>query len=122
MKNNSVFKKIMIANGLKQFEVKDIFKMGGKPLSSSAIKALSAGAKNKNYIKMSDEELEAFLNGLIVYWRGDLDESALVPRGIENFVIQLMKANNADALAELECLVQDAKDGLGLEHGEEADG
>ena len=105
MKNNVVFKKVCIANGLKQFEIKEIFELGGLSLSSSAIKALSAGAKNKNYEKMSDEQLEAFLNGLIVYWRGELDEPGLVPQGIENLIMN----SSADVLVELESLVAEAQ-------------
>jgi hypothetical protein len=105
MKNNVIFKKVCIANGLKQFEIKDIFALGGLELSSSAIKALSAGAKNKNYEKMSDEQLEAFMNGLIVYWRGDIDEPSLVPQGLENLITN----SNADVLLELESLVAEAQ-------------
>jgi len=105
MKNNVVYKKVCIANGLKQFEIKDIFELGGLSLSSSAIKALSAGAKNKNYEKMSDEQLEAFLNGLIVYWRGDIDEPNLVPQGLENLIMN----SNADVLLELESLIAEAQ-------------
>jgi len=105
MNNNVMFKKVTIANGLKQFEVKEIFEMGGLELSSSAIKALSAGSKNKNYEKMSDAQLEAFLNGLIVYWRGELDEPALVPQGLENLIMN----SNAETLTELESLVAEAQ-------------
>ncbi len=105
MNNNVMFKKVTIANGLKQFEIKEIFELGGLSLSSSAIKALSAGSKNKNYEKMSDAQLEAFLNGLIVYWRGELDEPALVPQGLENLIMN----SSADALVELESLVAEAQ-------------
>jgi len=105
MINNVVFKKVTIANGLKQFEVKEIFELGGLELSSSAIKALSAGAKNKNYVKMTDDQLEAFMNGLIVYWRGDVDEPNMVPQGLENMVMN----SNQDVLLELESLVTEAQ-------------
>lgn len=112
MKNNAVFKKVTIANNLKQFEVKDVFELGGMQLSSSAIKGLSAGSQNKNHIKMSDEQLEAFLNGLILYWRGAKDEHDMVPQGIENYIMNLMKDGNLDQLEELSCLIDDAKDGI----------
>ncbi|MDX8381868.1 MAG: DUF1456 family protein [Ghiorsea sp.] len=105
MINNVVFKKVTIANGLKQFEIKEIFELGGLELSSSAIKALSAGAKNKNYTKMTDDQLESFMNGLIVYWRGDVDEPNMVPQGLENMVMN----SNHDVLLELESLVAEAQ-------------
>ena len=105
MKNNVVYKKVCIANGLKQFEIKDIFELGGLSLSSSAIKALSAGAKNKNYEKMNDEQLEAFMNGLIVYWRGEKDAEGAVPQGLENLIMNA----DADTLTELESLIAEAK-------------
>ncbi len=112
MKNNSVFKKITIANNLKQFEVKEVFELGGLELSSSAIKGLSAGSQNKNHIKMTDDQLEAFFNGLILYWRGAKEETDMVPRGIENYIMNLMKDGNLDVLQELSCLIDDAKDGI----------
>ncbi|MDX8382522.1 MAG: DUF1456 family protein [Ghiorsea sp.] len=107
MKNNGIYKKVTIANGLKQFEVKEVLELGGLEMSSSAIKAISAGAKNKNYVKMSDEQLEAFLNGLIVYWRGEAGETA-VPQGLEN----LISNSSKETLDELESLVAEAQLGL----------
>lgn len=115
MNNNAVYKKMTIANNLKQFEVKEVFALGGLELSSSAIKALSAGPQNKNFIKMTDNQLEAFFNGLILYWRGAKDENDMVPRGIENYIMNLMKDGNADVLEELGCLIDDAKGGIALE-------
>ncbi len=120
MNNNTVLKKITIANNLKQFEVKEVFALAGLDFSSSMIKAFAAGSQNKNHIKVTDEQLEAFFNGLILYWRGAKDESDMVPRGIENFIMNLMKDGNADVLEELGCLIDDAKDGVNLA-GEEAD-
>lgn len=124
MKNNAIFKKIIIANNLKQFEVKEVCEAGGLTPSSSAIKAWMAGSQNKNHVQLSDEEFEAFLDGLIVYCRGDKDDLVSVPRFIENHIMNLMKAGNAEALEELEFLLQDAKDGVGLnlsDTDEEAD-
>ncbi len=113
MTNNNVLKKIAIANNLRHFEIKEIFELGGFAFSSSQIKAFMAGAKNKNYEKLSDEHLEGFLNGLIIYSRGTLDEPALLPRLIENFIIGLIEKENLDALEEIRCLIDDAADALG---------
>lgn len=112
MKNNSVFKKITIANHLKQFEIKEVFALGGLELSSSAIKSFTASSRNKNHVQMSDEQLEAFFNGLILYWRGDKEEQHLIPRGFENFIVNLMKDGNLDMLEEISALIEDAKAGI----------
>ncbi len=112
MNNNSILKKIMIANSLKHFEAREIFSLAGCNFSSSQIKAFMAGSKNKNYVELNDEQLEQFFNGFILYSRGSLDEPDLIPRGVENYVLDLMKNNNAGALEELGCLINDAMDGL----------
>lgn len=110
MTNNSILKKITIANNLKHFELKEIFELGGYNFSSSQIKAFSAGAKNKNYEKLSDEHLEAFLNGFIIFSRGPVDEPTLLPRTIESFIIGLIESGNNGALDEIRCLIEDATD------------
>ena len=112
MKNNTIFKKITIANNLKQFEVKEVFALGGLELSSSSIKGFSAGTQNKNHLKLTDEQLESFFDGLILYWRGAKDENDMIPRGFETFIMNLMKDGNKDMLEELGCLIDDAKDGI----------
>jgi len=112
MKNNTVFKKITIANNLKQFEIKEVFELGGLTLSSSAIKSFTAGSQNKNHVSLSDDQLSAFFDGLILYWRGAKDENDMVPRGFENYIMNLMKDGNRDVLEELTCLIEDAKDGI----------
>lgn len=112
MTNNNILKKIAIANSLKHFEVKEVFELGGFKLSSSQIKAYMAGSKNKNYEKLSDELLEGFLNGFIIYCRGALDEPDLLPRMVENYIIGLVESDNHDALEEVRCLIDDAEDTL----------
>ncbi|MDX8397360.1 MAG: DUF1456 family protein [Mariprofundaceae bacterium] len=112
MNNNNVLKKITIAQSIKQFECKDIFALGGLVCSSSQIKAFMAGSQNKNYVKLSDEQLENFFNGLIIYMRGERNEPGIIPQGIENYILELMKSGQGDTLDELRCLVEDAKDGI----------
>jgi len=108
MTNNSILKKISIANNLKHFEIKEIFKQGGIEFSSSQIKAFMAGGKNKNYEQLSDEHLEVFLNGLIIYSRGSVDEPNLLPRTIENSIIGLIESGNTDAIKEIRSLIEGA--------------
>jgi len=105
MTNNSILKKITIANNLKHFEIKEIFELGGFTFSSSQIKAFMAGSKNKNYDKLSDEHFEGFLNGFIIYSRGPVDDAFLLPRTIESHIISLVEAGNNDAIDEIRCLI-----------------
>jgi len=110
MTNNNILKKITIANNLKHFEIKEIFELGGFEFSSSQIKAFMAGAKNKNYDKLSDEHLEGFLNGFIIFSRGPVDDPTLLPRTIESFIIGLIESENSGAIEEIRCLIEDARD------------
>jgi len=110
MTNNSILKKISIANNLKHFEIKEIFELGGFEFSSSQIKTFMAGSKNKNYEKLSDEHFEGFLNGFIIYSRGTVEEPTLLPRTIENFVIGLIESGNTGAIEEIRCLIEDVED------------
>jgi hypothetical protein len=110
MTNNNILKKITIANNLKHYEVKECFELGGFELSSSRIKAFMAGSQNKNHEQLSDELFEGFLNGFIVYSRGSVDEPNLLPHTVENYIIGLIEAGNEEALEEIRCLIEDAKD------------
>jgi len=112
MDNNAVLKKIMIAQNIKQFDCKDVFELGGLPVSSSQIKAFTAGTSNKNFVALSDEQLEQFFTGLIIHNRGEKDDPTVIPRAIESYVLGLMKAGLSDTLEELSCLIEDARDGI----------
>jgi len=105
MTNNNILKKIIIANNLKHFEIKEIFELAGFALSSSQVKAYMAGSQNKNHEKISDEHFEGFLNGFIMYSRGPVDDAFLLPRTIENHIISLVEAGNTDAINEIRCLI-----------------
>jgi len=109
MINNHILKKICIANNLKHFEIKLIFKTGGFTFSSSQIKALMAGSQHKNYEKLSNEHLEGFLNGFIIYSRGPVNDPALLPRTIENFILGLIESNNTQAIDEIHSLITSEK-------------
>ncbi|MFQ5356090.1 MAG: DUF1456 family protein [Mariprofundaceae bacterium] len=113
MTNNNILKKISIANNLKHFEIKEIFELGSFKFSNSKIKAFMAGAKNKNYEKLSDEHFEGFLNGLIIYSRGTIDDPALLPRTLENSIIGLIESANVSAIREVRSMIEGAEDNIG---------
>jgi uncharacterized protein YehS (DUF1456 family) len=109
MDNNRILKKIIIANNLRHFEVQEVFALGGLQCSSSRIKGFLAGSRHKNHERLSDEVLEQFLNGLIIYARGQLDEPEMLPRAIENYLIGLVESGNHAALDEIDALIADAR-------------
>jgi Protein of unknown function (DUF1456) len=108
MDNNRILKKIIIANGLRHFEVQEVFALGGLICSSSRIKGFLAGSRNKNHERLGDEQLEQFLNGLIIYARGALDEPEMLPRGVENYLLGLIESGNKAVLEEIESLLSEA--------------
>ncbi|MBF0281098.1 MAG: DUF1456 family protein [Zetaproteobacteria bacterium] len=112
MSNNTILKKISIANNLKHFEIKEVFSLAEINLSSSQIKAYMAGSNHKNHEKLSDQYLEAFLNGLIIYARGSIDEPDLLPRMVENFIIDAVETSQDPIIEEIRCLLDDAQDEL----------
>lgn len=112
MNNNRILKKLVIANSLKQFEVQEVFALGGQQCNGSRVKAWLAGSGNKNHEALGDAELEQFLNGLIVYLRGSLEDPDVLPRSVENYILSLVDAGNIGLLEEIEALVADAKDAL----------
>jgi hypothetical protein len=109
MDNNRILKKIVIANNLRHFEVQEVFALGGLQCSSSRIKGFLAGSRHKNHERLSDEVLEQFLNGLIIYARGDLDEPEMLPRAIENYLIGLIESGNRAALDEIDAMITEAR-------------
>ena len=107
MDNNRILKKIIIANNLKHFEVQEVFALGGLDCSSSRIKGFMAGRSHKNHERLGDAELEQFLNGLIVYTRGPLEEPDMLPRGVENYLIGLVESGNRAAIEEVAALIDE---------------
>ncbi|HXH64212.1 MAG TPA: DUF1456 family protein [Mariprofundaceae bacterium] len=123
MDNNRILKKIIIANNLRHFEVQEVFALGGLECSSSRIKGFLAGSRHKNHERLDDEALEQFLNGLIVYARGALDEPEMLPRGVENYLLGLIESGNDAALEEIKTLLAEAGSAqAGREEGEDDGG
>ena len=110
MTNNNILKKITIANNLKHFDIQECFELGGFTLSSSRIKSFMSGSQNKNHETLNDEMFEGFLNGFIIYSRGSVDDPNLLPRTVENYIINLIEAENSEALEEIRFIVEDGLD------------
>ena len=75
MTNNDVIKKLRIALDLKEMEMFEIFELGGNPVKKSLLSGIFRKEGHKNYRECSDELLENFLDGYIIYKRGNKEES-----------------------------------------------
>ena len=69
--NNLVYKKILVALGLDDDAVVDVFALSDITPSKSQLQGWRTGENHKNYRVMRDSELIAFLDGLIKYERGN---------------------------------------------------
>lgn len=70
LSNNDIYKKIKIALELNDKITMEIFELGGLKVTRSFCKFISIASDREDYRNLSDEELNIFLQGLIVYKRG----------------------------------------------------
>ena len=73
MTNNDVIKKLRIALDLKETDMFDIFELAKYPINKALLSGIFRKQGHKNYRECSDELLEAFLDGYIIYKRGKKD-------------------------------------------------
>ena len=107
MDNNQILKKLSIALNLRHEDVREVFHLGGHELSTSQTGARMVNPTNKNFKALGDQELEAFLNGLITYSRGPKNAPNMVPLAIVNTVYSLGERGHVEALDNLGGLVED---------------
>ena len=107
MDNNQILKKLSIALNLRHEDVREVFHLGGRDLSTSQTGARMVNPSNKNFKALDDEELETFLNGLITYSRGPKNAPNMVPLAIVNTVYSLGERGHTEALDSLGGLVED---------------
>ena len=120
MDNNLTLKKISIAMNLRHEDVREIFHLGGKELSTSQTGARMVNPSNKNFKAVSDEECETFLNGLITYSRGAKNAPTILPLAIVNTVYSLGERGHVEALDSLGGLVEDLLEQVQTQLAEEA--
>ncbi|MFA7056440.1 MAG: DUF1456 family protein [Candidatus Cloacimonadales bacterium] len=70
MDNNFILKKVRYALNLDDFQLIDIFKLGGIELTRSEVCNYCVKFDDEIYQECDDETLQAFLDGLIIYKRG----------------------------------------------------
>lgn len=70
MTNNEIIKKLRIALDLKELDMIEIFEFAGYEIKKSELSGIFRKEGHKNYKVCSDELLNHFLNGYIIYKRG----------------------------------------------------
>ncbi|UTW12204.1 DUF1456 family protein [Marinobacterium rhizophilum] len=76
MTNNDVLKKLRIALDLKEADLFTIFALTEHSINKAELSGYFRKPGHKNYKECSDEVLQAFLDGYIVFRRGPKDAPA----------------------------------------------
>jgi uncharacterized protein YehS (DUF1456 family) len=76
MTNNDILKKLRVALKLRDEDIITILKLVDFPVSKSEVNALFRTEDHPNYKECGDQLLRNFLNGLIIYKRGPMEEGA----------------------------------------------
>jgi uncharacterized protein YehS (DUF1456 family) len=76
MTNNDILKKLRVALKLRDEDIIEILKLVDFPVSKSEVNALFRTEDHPNYKECGDQLLRNFLNGLIIYKRGPMEQGA----------------------------------------------
>jgi len=79
MTNNEIMKKLRIALDLKEIDMIEIFELSGYEISKSELSGIFRKEGHKNYKPCSDLVLNHFLNGYIIYRRGEKESESVLP-------------------------------------------
>ena len=112
MNNNEILKKITIAHNLRRSDTLEIFETAGMMYSYNQVGAFMLKPGNRKFVKLDDESLEAFLDKLIIYSRGNKDQPLIPPRVVMNSIINLAERDMEDALDNIIQCVETAKQAM----------
>ncbi len=109
MDNNFILKKIRYALDYNDFKLIDIFKLGGLKMTRDQVCSYCAKDNDDNFQICDDKTLEAFLDGLILYRRGEAKNGKQANREMEldnNQILRKLRIalnyKDTDMLAVLE--------------------
>jgi len=74
MSNNDIMKKLRVALHLRNDDIIEILKLVGFEISASELGALFRSEDHAKFKECGDQILRNFLNGLIIYNRGPLND------------------------------------------------
>jgi uncharacterized protein YehS (DUF1456 family) len=88
MTNNDVLRRLRYILDIKNTTMIDIFKLSDKVFKEDGVIALLKKEEEENYLECTNEDMTAFLDGLIVYKRGPSNKKAEVdPTHLTNNMI-----------------------------------
>lgn len=76
LSNNDVLKKIRVALKLRDVDIIEILSLVDFEVSKSELGAFFRKPDHPNYMELQDQILRNFLNGLIIYKRGPMEEKS----------------------------------------------
>lgn len=79
LSNNDILKKLRVALKLRDDDIIEILKLVDYEISKSELGAFFRKEDHPKYMELQDQILRNFLNGLIIYNRGPMEEKA--PKG-----------------------------------------
>lgn len=72
--NNDIIKKLRVALKLRDDDIIEILSLVDYKISKSELGAFFRKEDHPKYMELQDQILRNFLNGLIIYYRGSMDE------------------------------------------------
>lgn len=112
MTNNEILKKITIAHNLRRKDVLEVFEMAGIMYSYNHVGNFLLKPDNRRYVELDDESFMKFLDALIVYSRGSLDQPQVPARSILNYILNLAERDDEEALNTIIECVNQAKEAM----------
>jgi len=71
MSNNEILKKLRVALKLRDDDIVHILKLAGFNMGTSELGAFFRSEDHPKYVECGDQVLRNFLNGLVIYLRGE---------------------------------------------------
>lgn len=83
LSNNDILKKLRVALSLRNDDIVEILKLADFDITKGALGDLFRNEDHPGFVEAGDQLLRNFLNGLIIYKRGRLNEPKIVERDNE---------------------------------------
>lgn len=112
MTNNEMLKKITIAHNLRRKDALEVFEMAGLMYGYNHVGNFLLKPDNRRYVELEDEDFAKFLDALIIYSRGSLEQPQIPARSILNYILNLAERDEGEALENIIECVNKAKEAM----------
>jgi uncharacterized protein YehS (DUF1456 family) len=83
LSNNDILKKLRVALALRNEDIIEILKLVDFDITKGSLGDLFRNEDHPGFVEAGDQLLRNFLNGLIIYKRGKLDDPKVIERDKE---------------------------------------